>query len=308
MSSEPQKKYLLKSEDLCVQIAAAGVQYIRSRFDKSGNVQQVTLRGRQGQAHTFLGSDTRPPHESCGGFGLMNEFMPSDQKTYENVSANKGQFLKMGVGVLQKSAHACLPEGAEAAYSQKTDYPIVRPVKIIECADAFCYTAQITQTDFSGFAYQLQKTIRVQKNELTVAYMLQNTGAKPLQFGEYNHNFFCLGTNGKTQDCALRFSFPVCEEKENNVFIAQSDTLVPQPFTQVAAAAVTGWQCLAENAPCSVTVQNKKSGLCVRETISQRPVRCFVWMLPDVLCPELIVEQCIQPEKTVCWQRTYTFL
>ncbi len=85
MSSEPQKKYLLKSEDLCVQIAAAGVQYIRSRFDKSGNVQQVTLRGRQGQAHTFLGSDTRPPHESCGGFGLMNEFMPSDQKTYDNL-------------------------------------------------------------------------------------------------------------------------------------------------------------------------------------------------------------------------------
>lgn len=287
--------FLLESESLSVQIAPAGSRYTRCRFERGGQVLQVKRKGAPDGEAVFCGRDTRGPGETCGGFGLMNEFMPSDQGTYEKAPLHRGAFLKMGVGVLFR--------GTQEAYSQKTEYPVLQAAAVSEAFRADEYLVELVQPDFLGFAYRLRRRIGVFGNTLTVEYRLRNTGEKELRFREYAHNFYRLGRDGRSQGCTVEGSFPLTPDRPE-LFERAGSGLTVRPFSGVCASALFESEGAAAG-PGTVTVTG--GGLRVSEALNGPLARCFLWALPDVLCPEQIAAFSVRPGDTAGWSRKYIF-
>jgi hypothetical protein len=215
------------SSRLTVEIARSGLLYQRSRFDRTGQIRQVRLD----DGTVFCGADTRSASQNCGAFGLMNEYMPSDQGTYDTADPDGGVFLKMGVGLLRRVG----PE----AYSQKTDYPVAEKAIVKEWADANTYHASVSQREFNGFAYVAERTLTIYQDSLLSSYCVQNKGVKALHFNEYAHNFYCTGKNRFAWDMLFFTSFEA--EPHPQELIKQGKRFRIQPFEQVAACELTDW-------------------------------------------------------------------
>ena len=284
---------VLRSSALTVQISRSGSAYRRPRFDRTGQIAQVTLA----DGGTFLGEDSRPEPACCGGFGLMNEFMPSDQGTYDRARPGTGRFLKMGVGVLARTT-------AEA-YSQKQDYPAVRRAGLCEEMDEDAYRAQLWQPIFQNYSYRLLREITVRDNRLCSRYTLWNLGTGLLSFDEYAHNFYRLGNDMSAWAVDLQPGFPVYAAAAQGM----ADTngrLRLLPFAGTSFSCLADWQ-RSDGKHLSMTVCRPDNGLCVQETLDAPLARCAVWALPDTLCPELIARLNAAPGGVTVWTRTYTF-
>jgi hypothetical protein len=247
---------------------------------------------------TFCGEDSRPAPFSCGAFGLMNEFMPSDQGTYESAVPGKGSFLKMGVGILLRTT--------EGPYSQKADYPVVRVPEVVERHSDSSYRSVLSQSDYYGYSYILEKEIRVRDYEMEYRYKLQNSGTKVLSFGEYVHNFYRLGTGSKAEDYRLSGNLKAMPEQKE-VLLKSGHSFRLPPFQETCACRLMGWQLEEADSPFFLRLSNPANGLYVQETTEAPVVRSFLWALPDTVCPEMIVQMKALPGETVGWKRTYQF-
>jgi hypothetical protein len=280
------------SSRLTVEIARSGLLYQRSRFDRTGQIRQVRLD----DGTVFCGADTRSASQNCGAFGLMNEYMPSDQGTYDTADPDGGVFLKMGVGLLRRVG----PE----AYSQKTDYPVAEKAIVKEWADANTYHASVSQREFNGFAYVAERTLTIYQDSLLSSYCVQNKGVKALHFNEYAHNFYCTGKNRFAWDMLFFTSFEA--EPHPQELIKQGKRFRIQPFEQVAACELTDWLEIGA-VPPNIAVQCPDIGIQISETLQAPRFRSFLWTLPDTVCPELIAGLDAAPGEKICWSRNYTF-
>lgn len=291
-----QERYIeLYTDNLIITIAKAETVYKRCRFEHGGQIVQVQYSKPPYKGACFCGSDMRTEALNCGGIGLMNEFMPSDQGTYENAAQYGNKFIKMGVGILHKT-------GSEP-YSQKTEYSIAEKIDITESINDGTYIAEMYKPDFYGYSYRLEKRITTGNEKIHIFYELVNTGSKILSFCEYNHNFYALGGSDCTEECTLSFSFTPRPEKDN-VFIVKENELMIRPFKETCAGALYGW---GNKAQACIKAYNAHTKLYAEETVSGCLQRCYVWGLKDVLCPELIVKQSVLPKNKVIWQREYSF-
>jgi len=259
-------------------------------------VVQITLDAE----HRFCSADRRPDGRSCGGIGLMNEFIPSDQGTFDD-PAFGGSFLKMGVGILRN--------GTGQPYSQKTDYPIERPLSYTEEGSPGVYGVRGVQSDFFGYAYELSKTISVAGAELTLEMHLKNTGSKTLEFQEYNHNFLCLSSPGSgTQGHEIAVGWK--PELSNPAdFDLETDgslhRVILRDFATEAVA--TEFRGAVGAAEGSVQLRYRPSGLSVSETLDRPLSKLFLWATKDVVCPELFAAFRVQAGEYVRWRRRYRF-
>lgn len=284
----------ISSQEMRAWIAAAGTRYLRTRFEQTGQVCQVRL----GEGDTFLGEDSRSADKTCGGFGLINEFMPSDQGTYEAAVSGSRGFLKIGVGVLQRIS--------ADAYSQKKDYPILIQPEITESSNDSSYTATLIQPDFHGYSYLLGKTVSIENHELKIRCRLRNTGEKKLSFCEYAHNFYRLGRNSEARDYRMKCSLTDMLPYEK-VLRKDKGLLRLLPFTETSACELMDWKTEDPQNPFSIALINPSTGMQVAETIHAGRVRSSLWCLRDAFCPELIVALDAEPGTEIQWERIYTF-
>lgn len=166
--------FTLRSDRLAVSLCEPGeTPNTTLRFDRAGFITQVTLDGR----HSFCTVEPdKPELPRTGGRGICSE-IKADTISDARVGA---YFHKFGVGLLVKpdgepynfrKRYACVPYQTDARQSgagafYKTDTPL--------CC---------------GYALREEKTVRVEDNLLVIDYRFQNTGEKPLELGEYCHNF-----------------------------------------------------------------------------------------------------------------------
>ncbi len=282
----------LTSNRLEVQIASVGSIYRRPRFDWSGNIKQVKLD----QTHTFCSADNRPPQQICGGFGLMNEFVLSDQQTFGDPIYD-GLFIKMGVGILRNHTR-------DELYSQKTDYPIWQQLEYSESYCYDCYTVLAVQRDFCGYAYSLCKEITIKDNELTISYTVRNTGSKHIYFEEYNHNFFCLNKKGRADKHYLQLDYTPILSNTIDFKVNNNQILLNKLDSGAVHTEITGFG----EQPGSMTLVDCESGLSVSETLSEAASRFNLWVMRDVICPELFIRQSVPPDSSRRWFRKYCFI
>lgn len=274
----------LRSACLTAELVPAGAGYARSRFDWSGCVRQVT--GTDGRK--YLGADARPAPDGCGGEGLMEEFFASDQGTYEDARPGEG-FLKLGVGVLQKTG--------DAPYSQKENYPILVLVEREESFGADTARMAEKQACYKGFAYRLERTVSVRGSALRISARLINTGSRALNFSVYNHNFLPAGPGLVL--CGS-FSAPEAAGLLRSRKDGCADVRIPDT---PRGAALTGcrnasgaWTCL-----CG-------SGRAVRAEVFAPVSRGYVWATKDTVCPELFSDFTVLPGAACRWERAYHFI
>lgn len=279
----------VKSDELTVVFVPAGMGYFRPRFDRSGCVCQVT----DNQGNSWLSADRRL-EDSCGGFGLMEEFFPSDQGSY--LSAGAGDpFLKMGVGILQKLD--------DSPYSQKVCYPVLQRV---ECNESFHETGAdivLEQPDFCGWSYRLEKKIRLDGRRLVITCRLWNTGNKILVFSVYNHNFLLPGQRQVGKNLWLRGSFVPGGQTAPFISTAdgqlQLDRLTHPVGMQLEPdSRNSGWLCLADT----------RDSLAVHATLDRPVGHGYLWATQDTVCPEMFADFRVNSGASCSWERSYTFI
>jgi hypothetical protein len=289
--------FRIENERLAVDIGEPG-EYAGSRFDWTGFIRQVTLKGAQ--RHTFCIDESLIPGKGTGGTGLCGEFGIDRPVGYDEAKPG-GTFPKIGIGLLTRQD--------EARYDFFRPYPVRPfPVRTAVSADAASFACEPLESD--GYAVRLNKTLSLQGAELTIASMLQNTGSKPIATTEYVHNFTSIDGLPIGPDYELRFAAGLAPETDS--FRTGGEWLEVGDRTVRWSRPVEGtfyarWEGFDRETPFYWELVNRKARAGIRERGDARGVKVAMWGEPHVVSPEVFVEISVLPGETLQWKRSYTF-
>ncbi len=276
--------------------------YRATRFDWSGQMPSLEYKG-----HTFFGMWNPAPydpklHDAIQG--PVEEFLTNGMGLgYADAKAG-GTFLKIGVGVIRK------PD--EPKFQQFKTYEIVDNGKwtIKKHADSVEFTQKVKDPS-SGYAYEYTKIVKLVKGkpELVLEHRLKNIGTKPIESDVYEHNFYMLDNQPTGPDVVVKFPFDVHATRGfGDVAETQGKELVYLKELvkgQSAQSELTGFGTDAKD--YDISVENKKTGVGVRQT-SDRPIaRINYWSIRTTACPEAYIHMNIEPGKEFTWKINYEF-
>ena len=279
-----------------VQIQEPGRSYQQSRFDWSGICQQITLDGAAQSGHTFCSQEATVNDPGTEGVGLIDEFGMVTPLGYQEIGVGEW-FPKIGVGFLQKIS--------QDPYDFMQDYPIqFAPFKVEQTGGAKITFIQESNL-VKGWGWKLTKTLWLDGANLTIQYMLENIGEKPITTEQYNHNFVAI--NGKTvgPEYQLQTSFPIaCELIDGGIKVTDNLlnlTEIPSTYIYARQSDCTGIQ----NVAWELTHVPTGHGLRVKE---QSQLLTFaLWAKNYVISPEFFIWIDLQPGEVQTWKRTYSF-
>lgn len=283
----------LTNNRLAIHILEPGSdKYKRSRFDWSGNCEQIILDGE----HTYCSQEAVGTHRGCEGIGLCNEFGIVTAPGYDEAAVSE-RFPKIGIGFLQKKNN--LP------YHFAKDYDIL-PVDIVtEQRQQSRVIFTQTSPNNRGWAWKIQKTLSIKDNILTIEYVLENTGQKPIVTEEYCHNFFSVNRHPVGPDYLLETSFPVnFEEVHGAVAVDGSAVEIAEIPSEHIYAAQSNCAPL-KNVRWKLLHRPSSRGIQVTE--HYRLHKFAVWGMSHVISPEFFIRLDILPGKKQEWKRTYAF-
>ncbi len=287
--------------------------YRSTRFDWSGVIGSLEYGGHQFYGPWYNKSD--PPvwdFEYRGGdivtgaqstmTGPAAEF-PSPQGYKE---AKPGDtFMKIGVGVLRKID--------EEAYRPYTNFEIVDPGKWTSRTQADGVEfAQEVNDPVSGYGYQYQKTIRLSegKPEMVITHSLTNTGSRPIEASQYNHNFLVLDGAAPGPDFLITLPFqietpqppdPAIAEIQGNK-IAFLKTLENQ---ERVFCLIQGYS--DQVSDYDVKIENIRTGASVRVTADRPLARMALWSIRSNISLEPFVDVSTKPGDTTSWTLKYHY-
>lgn len=275
--------------------------YRGSRFDWAGVVASLTYKG-----HEFFGKwfDKYDPLLHDAIMGPVEEFRGDDGATGYTQTKPGGLFMKIGVGLLRKVY--------DEPYNFAATYPLIIPgTRVVRpVADRVEFTHELNNGE--GYAYEYHKTLLLpdHKPELILEHSLKNTGTKVIDTAVYDHDFFMLDHLPTGPDIQVKFAFA---PKPNNEFkapgrvegdeIRYERELGPPP--DGVQGYITGYD--DSVAQSTVTVENKKAGIGVRETLNQPISKIYFWSIRTTVCPEIYIKIHIEPGQTYKWRTTYDF-
>jgi hypothetical protein len=268
--------------------------YRATRFDWSGVIGSVQYRG-----HEFFGywKETHDPtfHEDLSG---PVEGFIEPGLGYADARPGEG-FIRIGIGILEKED--------ETEYNWRKTYRIldhgtwsVDPGK-----DRISFTHSI-QSDF-GYGYEYMKTIQLRKDGFYIRHTLINTGTKPIETDQFNHNFFMI--DGERSGRAFEISFPWrittpddlkgLVEIRDSVLCFVEDLAGNSIFLNLEGFS-------GEVKDHRVTVFNKSSGAGVTYTVDQPLYRMAFWACETTLSPENFIWISVPPGEEKTWVSEYT--
>jgi hypothetical protein len=232
--------------------------------------------------------------------GPVEEFRSGDVALGWNEAAPGGTFVRIGVGVLRK------PAGAPK-YENFRSYEIVDPGEWrIKRGKTWIRFTHLLN-DRQGYAYRYTKTIRLEKNGMTIAHELENKGRKPIVTQQYNHNFFVMDGQPTGPASRVEFAFPLKEtgawrggefaEVRGN----QVAYLKELPPGQSVFGTFEG------GAPYAIGMANAQAGMAVRITGDRPIARIVYWSIRSTFCPEAYVNLEAAPGKKTKWTYRYEF-
>jgi hypothetical protein len=286
----------IENEALMVEIAHPG-EYAGSRFDWTGFIRQVTLK--QGR-HTFCAAESLVPGKGTGGIGLCNEFGNDLSVGYDEVAPG-GKYPKIGVGLLTRRD--------SGRYDFITQHP-VEPFQVhVEAnGDSVTFTSEPLETN--GYAVKLVKTISLVGNELTISYVLINTGRKAIITSEYVHNFVALDGYPIGPGYELRFAAPLSlqlEPKETTKAVLNLGEEAVGWSRPVQGTFYAKWHGFGTETPFYWELLHREAGIGIRERGDAPASHIALWGESHVLSPEVFVDVRVRSGSTQQWQRTYTF-
>ena len=286
--------HILKHKDIEVHIDLPTENYRLSRFDWTGKIVAVTFNGKYVSGVEI---DNLPEGQHCGK-GFYNEFGIESPVGYEE--AEIGQpFHKVGIGLMIRE---------ESPYEFHKDYHVV-PAEFEYVLGQNSLRISCKSSSVKGFAYYLEKEIKVNDDGFSIHYQLENTGEKSIVTDEYNHNFLSLDRSLIGKEYTLNFPFRLQPEKfgesvnpENCLEIGRNDiSFKGTPSEQFFFSNLSGGAWVDAH----WKLEHTRHNIGISETGSFPTNKVNLWGWKHVISPELFVHIHIKPGQSQEWTRTY---
>jgi len=292
-----------------VYLPGDGGFYRGTRFDRTGVVAHATYKGHDFGEPWF---SSYSPH--------VRDFMWKDhQVTVSTVSAavgpaedfqpvgfdeagDKGSFLKIGVGVMQRT---------NPSYDFVHAYPVVNEGTRGEShtKDSVRMTHTIADKA-SGYGYSYVKTVRMVpgKAQMTVEHVLKNTGKKAITTTVYCHNFLTLGTGNENVAITAPFDIKADKPFAPGTAAVEGKTLKylrAIPEGESVTSPISGFGSSASD--YDFTVKNTATGFGQRIRADQPLARINFWSIRTNVSWEPYIAIDIKPGETKRWTYIYDY-
>lgn len=218
-----------------------------------------------------------------------------------------GRFMRIGVGILEKPTN---PD-----YKPSFDYTY----KIISTGEwhiskerNWIRFVQIIP-DMNGYRYEYTKRIELisGKNEMLISHTLKNTGNKILETTQYNHNFFSIDHQLSGPDLTFKCAFiPEIFPLQGNrgLLIADSKKILitrQLKENESVLASIRGFDVTPQNNDISIESRNTGAGVNIKLNHAMTNMR--IYLIPDIVAPEMFINLRILPGEIEIWELRYTF-
>lgn len=262
----------------------------------------AVLRGRV-DGHDYLyapaGHDPLADHgglaaefDLCTPGGPVDDLPPG----WSNAAVGGG-FLKIGVGVLEKSS--------EPYHLFQQPRVLVPAITEVVWGPAAAHFRQ-TCAGMSGYAYELWADLTAGDALVTITWRLANRGIRPFTTRQYSHNFLRFDDADVGPDYALSFPYDITVsglEPEQEAGTREIRFLRPIP--RWANLAIP-WPPTYDG-PNDLTLTHRGSGLALTCTTSVPGLRTAVHARRGYCAPEQFIAVTLAPDATMQWTRTYRF-
>jgi len=264
--------------------------YRATRFDWSGVVASLEHKGHNYFGVWFPRYDPKLHDAITGPVESFNAI------GYDEAGAG-GKFLRIGVGWLRR------PEDAR-----------VNDFKTYEILDAGKWATrngadwvEFTQTLADTYVYR--KTVRLVKDQLVLEHSLENTGKKPLETDVFNHDFYMLDNQPTSPDIVVKFPFnaQAGPDWSGPGEIRDRQVVYRQELQkgQTVSGEIKGFGASATD--YDLRVENRKTGVGVRQTGDRPLSRLYFWSIRTTVCPEAYIHIRVEPGKEETWRTAYEF-
>jgi len=261
------------------------VERVGSRFDTTAAVISVRRDGRE-----FLCAE-----------GLADEFNPKWIAPPGYNDARPGEpFLKVGIGNLLRTHDRRYLFGPHPVQSFAPDR-----VLHVNAAEA------VFRQEFDsglGWAYAYEKSYSVEAAEgrLSICYRLRNTGGKPLDIEQYNHNWIRLSDRPPGVGYSLESPFKLDPSEPTSLKLKAEGGKIDLLEAVLAPAYTTAEQAVPSERN-RLVIRNAQSGLGVEISGDFAVSRFALFADEQGVCPEIFGHWIIAPGQAVTWRRTYRF-
>ncbi len=268
--------------------------YRATRFDWSGVIGSVHYKG-----HEYFGywKNTHDPNFHEDLMGPVEGYIEPGPG-YEEAPPG-GSFIRIGVGVLKKEI--------EAEYDWRKTYEILdHGTWEIEQGEDWIRFTHILESDI-GYSYRYTKTVRLKEDGFVLDHTLENTGTRPLETDQFNHNFFMI--DGEPSGPAFRISFPFRPETDDDpkgyAKLTGNDLVFTRELKDDAFfLLLEGYSQDPEDH--RVTVLNQKTGAGVTFRVDKPLYRMAFWACETTLSPENSIWLSVDPGEKESWTSDYT--
>jgi hypothetical protein len=274
--------------------------YRGTRFDWSGVMPSLKYAGHEYFGQWFPSYDPKL-HDAI--MGPVEEFRTGDSSLgYEQAKPGE-TFIRIGVGVVRK------PE--ERRYQTFRTYDIVDPGKwtVRKGSDRVEFIHELK--DETGYAYVYSKIVRLVKGkpELVLEHALKNTGRRPIETSQYNHNFFVIDGRPTGPDFVVKFPFELQSVRElqdaAQVRGGELNYLRELQKGQSVFTELKGFGPSAKD--YDIRIENRAAGAGVR-IVGDKPLSKIVfWSIQTTVCPEPYIDLQVKPGGQAKWRIRYEF-
>ena len=275
------------------------------RFSHAGFITEVLLD----DTYQFcMPEQILPNRRNSHGHGLCGEFvLPTGELT------KCGEwFFKPGVGLVQQTADF-------QRFNIFGTYEIQPFPIIVEQPSQDTIIFKQTGPSHDGYGAEICKTYRLENNQLILDIEVTNTGAKTLDFSEYQHNFVSLEQKpvgpGYVLELPCDKNLPQLEDATlswgderhlDSAVYLKDQSVHWKDFMDEKVLYHESYDALSE-APASWTLSHEDSPVSVSEEVDFTPSMIIVWSVEHCVCAELYYNAKILPGDTARWRRTWTF-
>ena len=284
--------FTISSDRLKVEVVWPGSSIQKgARFDLSGHIVQVTLDGR----HVFCAPEASDADRGSGGLGLCNEFQDISCSMYNEAMPGE-KFPKMGVGLLTRKTEE---DYFFMTHYEKVPYPIE-----VSVSDRFA-DFLVQPVECLGYAARIEKSLCVDSNNLLIKYFFVNTGSRPIEVLEYDHNFICIDNNPIGPDYSFRLPYEIKMDKIPDVLLLNGREITWKKIPEEAFYCLPkGYEGMDSH---MWELVYKPGNVGVREYSNFPAHNLAFWGLRHVASPEVFIKVNLNPGESLGWSRRYEF-
>ena len=274
--------------------------YRGTRFDWSGQIASLRYKDHEYFGQWFPKYDPKL-HDAI--MGPVEEFRTEDGGLGYAEARPGGEFIRIGVGVVRK------PEEKEFRWSQT--YEIVDPGQwsVRQGENWIEFVHELRGGARYAYRYTKRITLVDGKPEMVIAHRLDNTGSKPIETLQYNHNFFVIDGQPTGPNFVVRFPFELhAEGRLGDKAAVRGNELVflrELAPKESAFTYLTGFGDTADD--YDITIENRRAGAGVHITGDRPLARVVFWSIRTTLCPEPYISLRVPPGGAEEWSIWYRF-